>query len=1170
MRLRRLDLTRYGKFTDHAIDFGARTEGVPDLHIVYGLNEAGKSTALSAYLDLLFGIEERSRYNFLHPYSAMEIGATLEFGDGLHELKRVKQRSSSLRDGNGHAVNEALLSVPLAGLSREAYRLMFSLDDQTLEEGGNAILESKGDLGELLFSASAGLADLSRTLEGIAAEADQIFRKRASTTEIAGLKRRLAELKAQREQIDVQASAHAALVAALGQAEQAYDAANKERAAARTRQDELGRVLRAAPLADAWRQADAARAALAHLPRPPAQWAGELPALMVDDTRLQTQWSSLDAREQQLRGEIAGLVPDPRLLALGERLEQLAAASVPYLGALDHLPKRRATLAVLQGRIGTLLRALGREDEAEGERLLVPAPVVGTLRDLIEQRSGVAADADACRAELNAAILALEQARADRRRLDGGDADAGRVAAVREIVMRVRQSDLSAGLRLAARDLPQAERLFADACAALAPWAGDGPALRALCVPDGRQIEQWRGALSALETRRATHDVRLRELATQLREQEVGLGTLQVAAGSLDDASAAALRAAREAAWTQHLAALDRESALAFEGQMRAADALADARLAQANDVADMRSLSAAIALTQAQGDRQQDLLDEVARALADLRAQVRREMPVGLDLAADAPLALWLARIERWTKDRETALAAYEALRISRDAAASAEAEAEQARSALAEALAAFGAATQGLSLGALTELGDSVLAQVADRQKARDAADGAIREQERAHAIRKRAADDAAAAMAAWQGKWTAALVGTWFCDRAADPVAVRAILDVLGDLTAELREHTDMRHRIDAMERDRQSYVAEAEAVFSELGERLDPDAVLASARALAERHQHAKQALQRRGEKEGELATLAEDRAALTHDLALHEARKSELLAFLNVSDLMAARHVLEQCAARDRLEGEGQRLAMQMVAEMQAPSREAALERLADLDLAALARENAELSGRLADLDERVKELFAERSRASDRLNAIGGDDAVARLEGERRTVLLDIEDQALRFLRLKTGGLMAAQALRAYREKHRSAMMNRASQAFRLMTREAYSGLATRPDKDRETLIGLARNGGSKLAADMSKGTRFQLYLALRLAGYEEFAAARPSVPFIADDIMETFDEPRSQEVFRLFARMGEVGQVIYLTHHRHLCDLARQVVPSARVHDLGSTHAGPRSPRGA
>ena len=87
----------------------------------------------------------------------------------------------------------------------------------------------------------------------------------------------------------------------------------------------------------------------------------------------------------------------------------------------------------------------------------------------------------------------------------------------------------------------------------------------------------------------------------------------------------------------------------------------------------------------------------------------------------------------------------------------------------------------------------------------------------------------------------------------------------------------------------------------------------------------------------------------------------------------------------------------------------------------------------------------------------------------------------------------------------------------------------------------------------------MSKGTQFQLYLALRLAGYEEFAMARPSVPFIADDIMETFDEPRSEEVFRLFGRMAEVGQVIYLTHHRHLCDIATEKLPFAKVHEISS-----------
>ena len=84
-----------------------------------------------------------------------------------------------------------------------------------------------------------------------------------------------------------------------------------------------------------------------------------------------------------------------------------------------------------------------------------------------------------------------------------------------------------------------------------------------------------------------------------------------------------------------------------------------------------------------------------------------------------------------------------------------------------------------------------------------------------------------------------------------------------------------------------------------------------------------------------------------------------------------------------------------------------------------------------------------------------------------------------------------------------------------------------------------------------------SKGTRFQLYLALRVAGYHEFVGARTAVPFVADDIMETFDDFRAEEAFRLFSEMAGVGQVIYLTHHQHLCEIARNVCPSVQVHSL-------------
>jgi uncharacterized protein YhaN len=182
---------------------------------------------------------------------------------------------------------------------------------------------------------------------------------------------------------------------------------------------------------------------------------------------------------------------------------------------------------------------------------------------------------------------------------------------------------------------------------------------------------------------------------------------------------------------------------------------------------------------------------------------------------------------------------------------------------------------------------------------------------------------------------------------------------------------------------------------------------------------------------------------------------------------------------------------------------------------------------------------------------------------VARIEERRRTVLLEIEEKAARYLKLRIGVAAAEQALRIYRDKHRSSMMTRASEAFSTISRGAYSGLTTQPDKGAEMLVAVSAGGRSKVASALSKGTRFQLYLALRVAGYHEFAASHPPVPFLADDIMETFDNFRAEEAFRLLAQMAEVGQVIYFTHHPHLCDIACDVCPGATVHELPHTMVG-------
>ena len=82
-----------------------------------------------------------------------------------------------------------------------------------------------------------------------------------------------------------------------------------------------------------------------------------------------------------------------------------------------------------------------------------------------------------------------------------------------------------------------------------------------------------------------------------------------------------------------------------------------------------------------------------------------------------------------------------------------------------------------------------------------------------------------------------------------------------------------------------------------------------------------------------------------------------------------------------------------------------------------------------------------------------------------------------------------------------------------------------------------------------------------QLYLALRVAGYHEFIKTREPLSFVADHILETFDDDRSTETFKLFCDLSKHGQVIYLTHYAHLCAMAREVCGNkVAIHPCGET----------
>lgn len=1157
MRLRRLDLTRYGKFTDHSIDFGEAIDGRPDLHIIYGLNEAGKSTAFNGFLDLLFGIGATSDYNFLHPYSAMQIGARLEFDGAAHELVRLKRRTGSLLDDAGQAVNEAVLSAALGGVGRDAYRTMFSLDDQSLKDGGQAIIQSKGELGELLFSASSGLAGLNASLIGAADDAAAIYRKRSSSTRLAELKRALDTLKNERTAIDTFAAAYSVLTATLAQVSASYEAAGRDLAEAKIRHGELARILAALPLASELGRLTAEIANLGALPRPPADWFLLLPQLSRDETRLQALADSADRSIRQLADEIGMIAIDDEALSIAIHIEALDIGRARYRSAEDDLPKRKLAVAEQEGMLAAVLRELDQAGHVQPDALLLPASSIGVIRELIEKRSGIDAEITAAGRELKRTSSALERLREDNA-MEQEPASGLRPqtqSRIDTVLARLTGASLAARLAVEERARRSAQSALEERMARLAPWVGEIDDLRALTTTDIRQIELWRTEAISIDKRMSEHRSRLRELVTE-RTLTIARITTFAADGAMDDREAQRLRSDRDEAWRAHLATLDAATARTFEDRMRQDDAATTVRLSRAQELADLRQLTQAAATAAAAIDRQQALLDEASAEHDRLSGRVRAVLPDACETGIDALERL--AALESWTIRRADALAASDALRSAQSEVGLVSAELEEQRADLERALSEAGMALDGeVPLNELMRRAAEYLSDMKSREAMRDSQHKALVELTRDLAERERDHDEAKAAADRWQTAWSEALSTTWFADRSGSVAAVRGILSTLAGLPAILKDRHDMAQRVAAMENDQKQFRAEMAAICGEPQIGLGHGDVLAAANALIERYNTAQHDRQVRDEKQAALEKLKSGRQALEEERAVHDARKAELTDYFGADTLAAVGAYLEAAKERDRIERRTAELRDQITQGLRTDSYDVAAQRLSALDIADVERDAVNLASRIDDLTERTRVLYADMTRAQDRLEAVGGDDAVARIEARRQTIFLEIEALAVRYLTLRTGTLAAEQALHIYRDKHRSSMMNRASEAFQAITGGNYTGLATQPDKDKEILIGVSRDGSSKLASAMSTGTQFQLYLALRLAGYEEFAAVRPAVPFVADDIMESFDNPRSEEVFRLLGEMSKVGQVIYLTHHWHLCEMAEAVVPEVTIHRL-------------
>ncbi|MCP4750783.1 MAG: AAA family ATPase, partial [Proteobacteria bacterium] len=181
MRIDRLDLIAYGPFTDKSLDLSHGSSG---LHLIYGDNEAGKTTSLRALIALLFGIPTRMKDNYLHPNPQLRIGGKLRLsgGEEIDFRRRKGNKGTLLGPDNDEVLDDSILSPFLpGGVDESLFTKLYGIDHDRLIAGGRELLNQSGDLGQALFSAAIGASSLREILSELQNGAEELFRPRAST-----------------------------------------------------------------------------------------------------------------------------------------------------------------------------------------------------------------------------------------------------------------------------------------------------------------------------------------------------------------------------------------------------------------------------------------------------------------------------------------------------------------------------------------------------------------------------------------------------------------------------------------------------------------------------------------------------------------------------------------------------------------------------------------------------------------------------------------------------------------------------------------------------------------------------------------------------------------------------------------------------------------------------
>lgn len=1170
MKIDRLELKAFGCFTGASLDFRGPPLGA---FLIFGLNEAGKSTALDGIRQWLYGIDRNTPLDFKHKKPKQRVGGVISAGEQSLCCFRKRGNADTLLDDHDRPIGDDALRPLLQGIDENRFRTIFGINHFRLREGGRDIADGKGDLGQALFTAGSGLLSLNRMQKRLEEAKSGLFSVHGEKPKINGC------LSLCRE-ITGRATGERLTLAEFEQSAKALTDLARQRDDLRRGLEELSRkregvdrLIRIIPLVRRREGLLGRQKALQGVVRLRDDFRAEFKQL---DGELLIEGAALRGLKERLKeaeAELGSIEADPDILCEKDALLRLSKRAAQYETDYADRGPLITEKNQIQGEAKQVLRKLGREPKLDPE-LIEPLRLDNQKRNRVRElgslRAGHLTHVGTARRralDLEGSLRDLEE----ELKTAAAPPDTEGLSATLNRVTRMGELEKD-GARLA-QELARCGRVLGEEHSRVVLWSGGLDEIAGAPIPSAADIEYHRGVIEAAEKKQEDAQRRCRQEGDRLIDVGQQLERLHHAGDVPSEQDLHAERSRRERGWRlirsawrdgepneaaeKEWLAVAPETSLAeaYEAVVALADQTADRLRWEAQRVSEHAGLLAGQSSGQERLQTAEDELEQARAASAKAEAGWKAIWkPAGIEPRSPKEMCAWLdqwQRLLQGARDRHEAFTRWESKKRELEGAV------EAVRSALETSGGLPAGLRPGASLGELTEVASTRIEEagkerlrrtnvVADMNRTRgqgQKAKGEEEEAERAYRV--------------WEEEWDAAI---HFLDRPQrlSPDEANRDLDDVTEFWKKISDLKNRQSRIEGIEKRSGAFPHEVSELAGRLeGARLESEDPLRTFERHWDRLQGAEKAEESRREKGQGCEQLRETMSGKEDGLKVLRQRLQRLCQEAGVDESDGLPEAIRRSDEWRDVEAK----LTECESDMHIQGG------MADPETLGRLVKESEEKGRDCEQEKRaLDEQLKEDGKSLEQVNRqIGGaEEALKVLRARSGTGIsaaeLESEYARLRhlseeYVALTLASRVLTEAVGRYRKGNSSGLLSEASDVFRLLTGLSFDRLAISEDDDGKAFLVGVRPDGSEVGVDgMSDGTCDQLYLALRLAHLKRHAAKDGSFPFIVDDILLTFDDSRARAALHCLADLGQSMQVLYFTHHRHIRDMAAEAEFTGRI----------------